>query len=82
MFDLAAHKNACRGMKRKIPIGPIGQAVVAPFLERDPEARHVAIPRAQPYPAGNEGPGPFLEGGDIIMIGTDVLCGATDLTPR
>ena len=54
--------------------------VLMPHIERDAEARHVAIPRAQPYPAGSEGPGPFLEGGDIIMFGNDVLCGATDLT--
>lgn len=54
--------------------------VLMPYIEKDPEVRHVAIPRAQPYPAGDEGPGPFLEGGDIIMVGTDVLCGATDLT--
>lgn len=32
-------------------------------------------------PAGDEGAGPFLEGGDIIMAGADtVLCGYTDLT--
>ena len=54
--------------------------VLMPYIERDPEVRHVAIPRAQPFPAGAEGPGPFLEGGDIIMVGNDVLCGATDLT--
>ena len=30
--------------------------------------------------AGHEGGGPFLEGGDIIIVGQDVLCGNTDLT--
>jgi N-dimethylarginine dimethylaminohydrolase len=55
--------------------------VLMPYIESDPEVRHVSIPRARPHPAGNEGPGPFLEGGDIIMVGEhDVLCGATDLT--
>ncbi len=54
--------------------------ILMAHIERDPDVRHVAIPRAQPFPAGEEGPGPFLEGGDIIMLGTDVMCGATDLT--
>jgi hypothetical protein len=38
-------------------------------IEADPVVRHVACPRARPHPAGDEGPGPFLEGGDLIMIG-------------
>lgn len=54
--------------------------VLMPFIDADPEVRHVAIPRARLGPAGQEGPGPFLEGGDIIMVGDDVLCGNTDLT--
>jgi glycine amidinotransferase len=54
--------------------------VLLPHIEADPEVRHVAIPRAEPGVAGDEGPGPFLEGGDIIVVGSDVLCGVTDLT--
>jgi N-dimethylarginine dimethylaminohydrolase len=54
--------------------------VLTPYIDEDPKVRHVSIPRAAPHPAGEEGPGPFLEGGDIIMVGDDVLCGATDLT--
>jgi glycine amidinotransferase len=54
--------------------------VLAPFIAADPEVRHVSIPRAAPGVAGDEGPGPFLEGGDIIICGQDVLCGVTDLT--
>ena len=54
--------------------------VLMPHIEADPDVRHVAIPRARPHAAGDEGPGPFLEGGDIIVVGDDVLCGATDLT--
>jgi glycine amidinotransferase len=56
------------------------RAVLAPHIDADPDARHVAIPRAELGPAGAEGAGPFLEGGDIIMVGHDVLCGHTDLT--
>lgn len=54
--------------------------VLMPHIERDPEARHIAIPRAQLGVAGHEGPGPFLEGGDIIVLGDKILCGNTDLT--
>jgi len=54
--------------------------VLMPYIDADPEVRHVAIPRARPHAAGDEGPGPFLEGGDIVLVGQDVLCGATDLT--
>jgi glycine amidinotransferase len=56
------------------------RSVLAPYLDADPSVRHVASPRAELEPAGDEGPGPFLEGGDIIMVGQDILCGNTDLT--
>ncbi len=55
--------------------------VLMPQIEADPEVKHVSIPRARPHPAGEEGPGPFLEGGDLIMLSpNDVLCGNTVLT--
>ena len=55
--------------------------VLMASIEADPEVRHVACPRSRPHPAGAEGPGPFLEGGDLIMIDAEnVLCGTTDLT--
>jgi glycine amidinotransferase len=55
--------------------------VLMPSIEADPEIRHVACPRSRPHPAGAEGPGPFLEGGDLIMIDAEnVLCGTTELT--
>ncbi len=55
--------------------------VLMPHIDANPEVSHVSIPRAQPHPAGEEGPGPFLEGGDLIMVGErTILCGATDLT--
>jgi N-dimethylarginine dimethylaminohydrolase len=55
--------------------------VLQPMIDADPEVRHVASPRAELGVAGDEGRGPFLEGGDIIIVGEhDVLCGNTDLT--
>lgn len=54
--------------------------VLQPFIDDDSETRHVASPRAELGIAGDEGAGPFLEGGDIVVVGRDVLCGNTDLT--
>jgi N-dimethylarginine dimethylaminohydrolase len=57
------------------------RAVLQDRIDGDPGVRHVSIPRAELGPAGDEGAGPFLEGGDIIMARADtVLCGYTDLT--
>jgi glycine amidinotransferase len=56
------------------------RTVLQPLIDADPEVRHVASPRAELGVAGDEGAGPFLEGGDIVAVGRDVLCGNTDLT--
>jgi N-dimethylarginine dimethylaminohydrolase len=56
------------------------RSVLAPYVDADPAMRHAASPRAELGPAGDEGRGPFLEGGDIIIVGQDILCGNTDLT--
>lgn len=47
----------------------------------DPQARHVAMPHplpVKPTPT-SDGPGPFLEGGDIFVLGKDVLVGNSGL---
>jgi N-dimethylarginine dimethylaminohydrolase len=49
------------------------RSVLQPLIDADPEVRHVASPRAELGVAGQEGAGPFLEGGDIIAVGRDVL---------
>ncbi len=54
--------------------------VIKPMIDADPEARHVSIPRAQPSRDDDCGPGPFLEGGDIIILGKDLLVGHGPLT--
>lgn len=38
LYRLDSHKTAWRGGLREIPIGPRAQAVLQPFLDRDPEA--------------------------------------------
>lgn len=49
--------------------------LVMPMIEADPEARHVAMPQARPWTPSGEGPGPFLEGGDILIQGDDLIVG-------
>jgi len=38
VFEPYEHKNRWRGHRRLIPIGPKAQAILRPFLDRDPEA--------------------------------------------
>ncbi len=53
--------------------------LIAPIIENDPEARYVAMPQSTPFDPSGEGPGPFLEGGDILIHGTDVFVGYGEL---
>ena len=53
--------------------------LIFPMLENDQEAHHVAMPQAVPRREFGEGPGPFLEGGDIIVEGKDVIVGQGDV---
>jgi glycine amidinotransferase len=48
-----------------------------PHLEKNSDARWLACPVSQPSKVVSNGPGPYLEGGDIILVGNgrDVLCG-------
>jgi N-dimethylarginine dimethylaminohydrolase len=48
-----------------------------PKLEKNDDARWLACPISQPSKVVSSGPGPYLEGGDIILVGNgrDVLCG-------
>ncbi|MEM7427675.1 MAG: amidinotransferase [Pseudomonadota bacterium] len=53
--------------------------LIFPMMEDDPDAHHVAVPQAAPRKEFGEGPGPFLEGGDIIAVGKDVIVGMGDV---
>lgn len=53
--------------------------LILPMIENDPEARYVAMPQSTPFDPSGEGPGPFLEGGDILIHGTDVFVGYGEL---
>lgn len=50
-------------------------------VAEDPQARHVAMPQplpVKPTPT-SDGPGPFLEGGDIFVMSKDLLVGNSGL---
>ncbi|MDH3740228.1 MAG: hypothetical protein OER56_01405 [Hyphomicrobiales bacterium] len=53
--------------------------MVLPMIEDDPDAHYVAMPPAAPWTPSGEGPGPFLEGGDILIHGQDIFVGEGEL---
>ncbi|WP_020667725.1 dimethylarginine dimethylaminohydrolase family protein [Amycolatopsis nigrescens] len=56
--------------------------LLAERLAGDPGASYVAVPHpapASPDPVIPDGAGPFLEGGDVFVLGTDVLVGNSGL---
>lgn len=53
--------------------------LVLPMIEADAEAHHVAMPQSRPWTPSGEGPGPFLEGGDILIHGNDLIVGEGEL---
>ncbi|MGI9311102.1 MAG: dimethylarginine dimethylaminohydrolase family protein [bacterium] len=80
VFVVGAHfieVNIRRAYRRK-EVFPI-RDIVLPMLAADARASYAAMPHAQPWSPSGEGPGPFLEGGDILVQGKDVLVGIGDL---
>ncbi|MEM8686275.1 MAG: amidinotransferase [Pseudomonadota bacterium] len=53
--------------------------IVLPMVEADPEAHYVAMPQSAPWTPSGDGPGPFLEGGDLLIHGADVFVGIGEL---
>jgi N-dimethylarginine dimethylaminohydrolase len=56
----------------------IRRAIAERITESD--AVLVSMPQPEPFPAdddGNYGPGPFLEGGDVFLLGRDLYVGLT-----
>jgi glycine amidinotransferase len=51
--------------------------MLARRLAQAPRAQYASMPPPRPAPAteADEGPGPFLEGGDIFLLGKDILVG-------
>jgi N-dimethylarginine dimethylaminohydrolase len=69
--------NIRRAYRRK-EVFPLHDVVVERIAD-EPGSHHVAIPPARPHQPAGEGPGPFLEGGDIFICGRDVIVGQHDL---
>jgi len=69
--------NIRRAYRRK-EVFPLRE-VVAPLLAADPEAHHVAMPPVQPSTPSGAGPGPYLEGGDIICYDNHLFVGESEI---
>ena len=56
-----------------------GDLIVPMVEDQSLKAVKIAIPQAAPRREFGEGPGPFLEGGDIVAHGKDVIVGEGDV---
>lgn len=69
--------NIRRAYRRK-EVFPLRE-IVAPMISSDAEASHVVMPAPQPFEPSSGGPGPYLEGGDIICYQNHVFVGESDI---
>ena len=69
--------NIRRAYRRK-EVFPIRDKVV-PIMEKYSNVNYVAMPPANPWSPSGEGPGPFLEGGDILIYDKNIIVGMGDL---
>lgn len=69
--------NIRRAYRRK-EVFPI-RTIVSPMIADDPKAHYVAMPSAQPWSPSGQGQGPFLEGGDILILGKALIVGMGSL---
>jgi len=80
VFVIAKHylELSIRRAYRRKEVFPL-RDVILPMVDADPEAHYVAMPQAAPWGPAGQGPGPFLEGGDILIHGNDVFVGHGEL---
>ncbi|MEE8387586.1 MAG: hypothetical protein V3R65_03345 [Acidiferrobacterales bacterium] len=69
--------NIRRAYRRK-EVFPL-RDLVAPLLAADSKTHHVVMPPAQPFTPSSGGPGPYLEGGDIICYRNHLFVGESDI---
>lgn len=69
--------NIRRAYRRK-EIFPLRELVM-PLLNADPETHHAVMPASCPYQPSSGGPGPYLEGGDIICYRDHLFVGESDI---
>ncbi|MGI9483023.1 MAG: dimethylarginine dimethylaminohydrolase family protein [Hyphomicrobiales bacterium] len=80
VFVLGNHfiEISIRRAYRRKEIFPLRELIL-PMIDEDPDAHYVAMPQAAPHDPPDEGPGPFLEGGDILIEGNDIFVGMGEL---
>ncbi len=80
VFVIGKHflEISIRRAYRRKEIFPL-RDLILPMIEADPEASYVAMPQSAPFDPSGEGPGPFLEGGDILTHGKDIFVGHGEL---
>ena len=69
--------NIRRAYRRK-EVFPLRE-IVAPMISSDAQASHVVMPAPQPFEPSSGGPGPYLEGGDMICYQNHVFVGESDI---
>ena len=69
--------NIRRAYRRK-EVFPL-RDVVLPLIEDGVDTHHVVMPPAQPFAPSSGGPGPYLEGGDIICYNNHLFVGESDI---
>ena len=69
--------NIRRAYRRK-EVFPL-RDLVAPLLAADDDTHHIVMPPAQPFMPSSDGPGPYLEGGDIICYKNHLFVGESDI---
>ena len=80
VFVLGNHyiEVSIRRAYRRKEVFPLRDLIV-PMIAADPEAHYVAMPQSSLWTPPDEGPGPFLEGGDILIHRRDVFVGVGEL---
>ena len=69
--------NLRRAYRRK-EVFPLRE-IVAPLLAADAETNHIVMPPAQPFSPSYAGPGPYLEGGDMICYKNHLFVGESEI---
>jgi len=69
--------NIRRAYRRK-EVFPL-RDIVAPMMAADDQAEHIVMPAPQPFDPPSGGPGPYLEGGDMICYRNFLFVGESDI---
>ena len=69
--------NIRRAYRRK-EVFPL-RDIVAPMMAADDQVEHIVMPAPQPFDPSSGGPGPYLEGGDMICYRNHLFVGESDI---